>query len=359
MTSRKKIYEHLLHGGDILSASKATGIPIEDWIDLSTGISPYAYPCQRIPEQAFSNLPYIDQHFKTHATRYYGSEQFAALPGTQAAIQLLPSLLDTLPILLPSLGYQEHRQAWEMSGNQLNYYTAFDAEAAVQDIDLALTKEPQHLLIINPNNPSTLCFSPQQLITWSQRLAKGAYLIVDEAFIDTSPEQSLVPFLSDLVLENIIILRSFGKFFGLAGIRLGFVFAAKKILSLIEEILPLWVINGPALYLASKAFSDHAWQAEHHKKLANSERVTRYLFSDLDCELCLHQPLFSSYILSKELALTIFKLLYNKGILIRLITIDQKKSILRIGRVKSEDVKTITLLRAALNDCMNTQTPHS
>jgi bifunctional pyridoxal-dependent enzyme with beta-cystathionase and maltose regulon repressor activities len=117
------------------------------------------------------------------------------------------------------------------AGNHLDYYNALDEKSAFDEIEYKLTHQTvQHLLIINPNNPSTLSFTPQQLSSWAQKLGKGAYLIVDEAFIDSSPAQSLLPYLSNTPLSvtplskkptnNIIVLRSFGKFFGLAGILL-------------------------------------------------------------------------------------------------------------------------------------------
>ena len=346
----KTTHKGLLHGGDLLTASKKTGISVDQWLDLSTGISPYAYPSHSIPEAVFSKLPYIDQAFNEHAKQYYGSDQFVALPGTQAAIQLMPSFLETFPVLLPSVGYQEHQQAWKKSGNQLDYYDALDEQNAFEEIELKLTKQPkQHLLIINPNNPSSLIFTPQQLILWSKKLAKDAYLIVDEAFIDCLPSQSLVPVLSELsTFNNIIVLRSFGKFFGLAGIRLGFVFAADALLRKFEEHIPLWSINGPALYLASKAFSDRAWQSEHHKKLFESECFTRDLFEHLPYQACFHQRLFSSYVFPKTLALTIFNEFYCKGVLLRLIDLSKDKSILRVGRVQVEDKSVKNRLSAIL-----------
>tara|TARA_R110002167_G_scaffold191891_5_gene394272 strand:+ start:114 stop:1175 length:1062 start_codon:yes stop_codon:yes gene_type:complete len=335
----KSCHLPLLHGGDLVSATKETGIPLENWIDLSTGISPYAYPTHSMPAEVFSRLPYIDQSFKNNAKAYYGSEHFVALPGTQVAIQTLPTLLKALPILLPSIGYQEHKQAWEKSGNPIHYYNALDQQTACTEIEDQLKLQPrQHLLIINPNNPSTLIFSPEQLITWAQRLAAGAHLIVDEAFIDTSPMQSLLPYLANEQKSNIIVLRSFGKFFGLAGIRLGFAFAAQDILMQLEERIPLWSINGPALYLASKAFADRNWQVEHQDRLIKSKQLTTELFEALNYEACFHQPLFSSYLFPKKLALTMFEYFYQRGILLRLIEVSHEKSLLRVGRIQIEDM---------------------
>lgn len=342
----------LFHGGDLVSASQDTGIPIDHWIDLSTGISPYAYPAHTLPTEAFTRLPYLDEAFKNSAAEYYGSKQFVALPGTQTAIQLLPKILPKLPILLPSIGYQEHAHAWKSSGNTLSTYNALDNDSALSDIEECLQKHPQqHLLIINPNNPSTLCFTPTQLRTWAQQLGQDAYLIVDEAFIDTSPENSLLdmPSASD---ANIIVLRSFGKFFGLAGIRLGFIFASDKILRQIDTAIPVWSINGPALHLARQAFSDTLWQTQHQKKIRGSEHLTRTLFEPLPYRACYHQQLFSSYIFSSTVALTIFSAFYKEGILLRLIAISDTVSIIRIGRIQVEDNDAQARITAILQTCL-------
>lgn len=241
-----------------------------------------------------------------------------------------------------------------------------DEKSAFEEIECKLTHQPlQHLLIINPNNPSTLSFTPKQLNTWAQKLGDGAYLIVGEAFIDSSPAQSLLPYLSNTPLSvtplsemptnNIIVLRSFGKFFGLAGIRLSFVFAAQQILKKFEKQIPLWSINGPALYLASKAFADHDWQTEHQAKLAVSEQLTTELFRPLEHEKCFHQRLCSSYALPKKLALTIYKHFYEAGILLRLIDISEDKSILRIGRIKAKDTLAQDRIRSVFSSLITTQ----
>ena len=345
----------LVHGGDLISASKASGIPLENWLDLSTGISPYAYPINSLPADAFTKLPYIDRSFIKSVKTYYGSDDFVALPGTQTAIHLLPNLLSKLPVLLPDIGYQEHAQAWQKSGNTLDYYSAMDKKTAHQEIELKLNQNSgQHLVIINPNNPSTLCFTPQQLILWATKLENDAYLIIDEAFIDSSPQMSLIPYLSNNVTNNIIVLRSFGKFFGLAGIRLGFMFASEDKLGLVEAHLPLWSVNGPALHLATLALNDAQWQTDHQNKLVESEQLTRTLFEALAYHSCAHQRLFSSYTFPKKLALIIFECFYLEGILLRLIELSEDLSIIRIGRIKVEDQTAQHRIRSVLDKLART-----
>lgn len=346
---------HLFHGGNLPKASKETGIPIENWIDLSTGISPYSYPLEHLASESFKRLPYLDDAFIKSVTDYYKSKYFLAIPGTQAAIQFLPKILLNLPILLPSVGYQEHSKAWQQAGNCCDFYPAFDITQASKKIDDKLSQNSnQHLLVINPNNPSTLRFSPEQLYDWAQKLDQGAYLIVDEAFIDPKPAQSIIPLLAKNPESNIIVLRSFGKYFGLAGIRLGFMFAAKSVLNKLEEYIPLWSINGPALHIARKALSDHKWLDEHRENLMASEQFMISVFKSIESEQCFHEALFSSYILPKKSAQIIFNHFYSQGILLRLIDISEEESMLRIGRLKLEEDAAIRRIHNAFLELQST-----
>jgi cobalamin biosynthetic protein CobC len=109
-----------LHGGDIVSASQRYDVAIDDWIDLSTGINPEHYPVDNIPLQSYCRLPYITDTFNNAVNHYYLADNkvqkniaFLAVAGTQVAIQALPSLLENFPVLLPKVGYQEHRQHWQ------------------------------------------------------------------------------------------------------------------------------------------------------------------------------------------------------------------------------------------------------
>ena len=131
---------------------------------------------------------------------------------------------------------------------------------------------------------------------------------------------------------------------------MGFVFASPNILKQFEALIPLWSINGPALYLANKAFADRAWQIEHQAKLLESEQFTTELFKPLEYETCFHQRLFSTYVLPKKLALTIFETFYIEGILLRLIEISGEQSIIRVGRVRVENKNAMRRITSILEN---------
>jgi len=335
-----------LHGGDVMKAAKLYGGEVADWLDLSTGMNPEPWAVPVLPQTTFEQLPYEWPEFRRNAIAYYGREQLLAVAGTQAAIQALPNVLPCLPILLPGVGYQEHHRSWRAQGAEVIFYPSLAEAQACTAIEAALAEtSAQHLLVINPNNPSGLTFAPAELLRWAERLSDGACLIVDEAFIDVTPEQSLLSHVGaghDWP-ENLIVLRSFGKFFGLAGIRLGFVFAASALREALERWLGLWGVNGPAQYVASLAFTDSGWQQQQRRLLPQASSATRALFEPLlslsndygEVRLQAEKPLFNSYVMSSELALELQDFFAKQAILLRVVALDNQRSLLRVGLLPS------------------------
>jgi cobalamin biosynthesis protein CobC len=344
-----------LHGGDIVAASRLYGTDESEWIDLSTGINPRGYPVAPLAPEVFQQLPYPSAELQRCAAAYYGNASLLPVAGTQAAIQALPQCLSQLTstnaILLPAVGYQEHRKHWLKSGIECVDYPSLQLEPTTTFIDQQLQQNPnQHLLIINPNNPTGLCFSPQQLLLWSQQLAPGTCLIVDEAFMDVSPEMSLLQTGASLP-DNVIVLRSCGKFFGLAGIRLGFVFASEAIRSQLQELLGLWMISGPTQAVAIQALKDETWQQQARVALHRCSAVTRELFEPLvnqfesrvnqfesrvnqfEHSQVSHHALFSSYRIDTSTASWIQDYFARQAILLRVIPVNDDDSILRIGSI--------------------------
>lgn len=331
--------ESPLHGGDIYSASARYGIPAELWLDLSTGLNPDAYPVEDLEPQSFQRLPYLRPDFIAAAASYYGNDQLLASNGSQLIIQALPGCLDMLPVLLPEYGYQEHRDHWQRHGNNIRTYPAFDSDMAAATIEAALDRgEPFHLVIINPNNPTGLCFTPQQLENWAGRMPVGGYMVIDEAFIDLTPELSV---LARNFCDNMLVLRSFGKFFGLAGIRLGFVFAPAELRIKLQQRTGIWMVNGPAQALATRAMLDRSWQANAQQRIRDCAVLTRQLFSPLFDRVRsgqqIHTPLFSSYQLSAGQADRLHYHFASQGILLRVIKLDQQFSLLRVGVINDAD----------------------
>ena len=343
----------LFHGGDIAAAAKQFAFEITDCLDLSTGINPSPYPVEGLESCSFHHLPYLSDDFYQAVRSYYGDHDVAVLPGSQAAIPIIADLVSAqanYPVLMPELGYQEHAFWWQHK-TEVNTYSSLKSNEMLDDIHRALDcNHKQHLLIINPNNPTGLKFDIDCLLALKSRLDSNAYLIVDEAFLDLEPSASL---LNLDKLERIVVLRSFGKFFGLAGVRLGFCFADKKIIDGINERLGIWPISGPAQTLAIKALNDQAWQ-----KMARSS-IRALVLNMRQCLLPLENQLgfsvqnvdglFLTYIGDKDQVEQVFQVFAKRAILLRLIDFSETKSLLRIGLCELDASNHHQRLSAALN----------
>lgn len=341
---------NLCHGGDLHTASRQFGTPVEDWIDLSTGINPQYYPIPAFSAEDWQVLPYQRPELEDAVRNYYGDFPCQLASGSQPIIQFLPEVLADLPVLLPDFGYQEHRQHWEKYGAALRYYPALDLDAARESIEQSLaTAEAMHLLVINPNNPTGLKFTPAELAVWAEQLQPGAKLIVDEAFIDLQPEQSV---LSEHYRENMLVLRSFGKFFGLAGIRLGAIFGAEEVMQGLAELLGPWPVNGPAQTLAIAALNDQQWHMEARLNIAANAELTEKLLQPVlaayDAQPFCREQLFACHRLATERAYDLYRALAEQGILVRLIDLQDGSMLLRTGIIDALNPKRYAQLASRI-----------
>jgi len=259
------------HGGKLRAAAQQWGIPLADWLDLSTGIAPWAYPVPAIPSECWQRLPEDEDDLLPVARAYYGSERLIALPGSQAAIMALPRLRakGTAAILDPA--YSEYAPAWRTAGHEVIGFPAADLSRVAEQADV--------VMVANPNNPDGTRFAAADLLAVAAVLNKRqGWLIVDEAFADAEPAQSLAALAGSDAAPNVIVLRSIGKFFGLAGARVGFAIAQSELLQSLQEVVGPWAIAHPARFVASHALANRAWQGEQQARLlAAGERFAALL----------------------------------------------------------------------------------
>lgn len=242
----------LHHGGQLREAAARYDIPLQQWLDLSTGINPEGWPVPPLPADCWQRLPEADDGMEQAASNYYGTEHLLPIAGSQAAIQALPLLRPPCRIGLLALSYAEHAAAWIRQGHEV---ITLDAEAIPSQLPRL-----DVLLLVNPNNPTGESFPPEQLRDWHATLATdGGWLVVDEAFMDTTPEQSVTRYCGE---PGLIVLRSLGKFFGLAGTRVGFAAAWPSLLQQLGETLGPWAVSGPSREVARRALADEQWQAK-------------------------------------------------------------------------------------------------
>jgi cobalamin biosynthesis protein CobC len=258
----------LEHGGNLRDAARAFGRPAAEWIDLSTGINPHWYPAPQLSGNAWHRLPEADPDLALAAANYYDAPLMLAVAGTQAAIQALPRLRPPSRVVVAAPSYAEHAHHWARHGHTMRQIPYAELDAALDDCDV--------MVVVNPNNPTGATITPERLLEWAAKLAaRGGWLLVDEAFGDTTPHTSVARH-SDR--PGLIVLRSVGKFFGLAGVRLGFVAAQPALLDALADLLGPWAVSGPAQEIALGALRDRAWQdAMRGRLLEEGERLHRLL----------------------------------------------------------------------------------
>lgn len=256
--------EDLLHGGALDRMSMAfPDVPLP-WIDLSTGINPWPYPLTNIPTAAYQHLPTRQDWHACRAAMAHAwgvpTKHLIMAPGSELLIRLLPTVLSPRRIVIQSPTYGDHARVWRTAGCKTVELEEPLAEAGHADA----------IIVCNPNNPDGHIFSTDELEQARKRqAARNGWLIVDEAYADLVPMHSLTPQGGS---DNLIILRSFGKFFGLAGVRLGAMIGPEPVLSLMSGRLGVWPVSGPALCIGQQAYRDQVWQQATRDRLSAARR---------------------------------------------------------------------------------------
>lgn len=309
------------HGGDLLRAQKQfselktepttelktgaktvlkTEQSTDQWLDLSAALNPNPWPIPDIPAVCFNQLPENYDELIAVAADYYQQSSLWPVSGSQQIIELLPQLRKRSKVAVPEAGYQEHAWCWHKAGHQVMTYTPNELEHAAKCCDVVIT--------INPNNPTGQKYNKETLLQLQRQLAqRDGWLIVDEAFMDALPEseQASLSIANKAELPGLFVLRSVGKFFGLAGIRSGFILCQPNMLQQIRTKLGPWHLNGVSSYLTQQLLQDMAWQITARKQLSmqmshQAEVLTQLLTqpdrydANLQGKYIGHTPLFYS-----------------------------------------------------------------
>lgn len=241
------------HGGNIAEATARFGGRAADWLDLSTGINPVPYPVADIPAEAWTRLPEPAAFSAAEAAaraayRVPAAAAVVAGAGASALIQALPRLLPAGTVAIPGPTYNEHAAAFRAAGWRVVERPGPGTSAAV---------------IVNPNNPDGRRWEPGEIALMAEALS---LLVVDESFMDPTPALSAVP---QAGRGALLVLRSFGKFYGLAGARLGFAVTAPDKARQLTALLGPWAVSGPALALGARALADRDWADATRARLAD------------------------------------------------------------------------------------------
>jgi len=323
------------HGGRIEAARTFFPLAPQPWIDLSTGINPRPWSGQRADKAALSRLPdpSATAALEAAAAHAFGcdSSSVAAVPGADIGLRLLPWLMKAKHVSIVSPTYAGHADAWIAAGAHIHMIGLSSLPFCDTEV----------LIVVNPNNPDGAILEKGDLLRAAARQkARGGWMIVDESFADTMPEISVAPEASD----RLIVLRSFGKFFGLPGARLGFILGSPDFLAAVRSVTGDWPVSADAVQLGRLAYADQDWQSRTRKRLKAA--ATRF-----DAEL--HQngftviggtPLFR--LVSHPDAAGVFQRLARAGILVR--PFDCDPNWLRFG---VPDRAVWARVTAALGEC--------
>lgn len=314
------------HGGRI-GMAQAAFPRIDRWTDLSTGIAPWSYQAAASAESA-AELPdpAALAALDAAAAGFFGADpaRVVAVPGSDLAMRLLGLLLGRRSFVFrPAIvrpGYSGHAAMW--GGHEAMACTAEEITSIAPTHDV--------LVLARPNNPDGLVADPL-LLEWASLTmsARGGHLIVDEAFADADPAGSL----AGRGWPGLIVLRSFGKFFGLAGLRLGFVIAPPAIISDLRALMGDWPISGPALATGLAAYRDTAWHVAQRARLATASQRLAALLTRNGIDIVGQTPFF--VLASAEHRDRLFVHLAQAGVLTR--PFDYEPCWLRIGLPRDEN----------------------
>jgi cobalamin biosynthetic protein CobC len=328
--------EPLLHGGDLAAAKLLFPDAPEPFLDLSTGINPNSYPLPDLSADLFARLPQGEAlaalaAAAANAYRAPSAAYVVCAPGTQILLPLVAGLVSSGGAGVVTPTYGEHARAATRAGHRV---------AELADIDPAA--DADLVFVTNPNNPDGRLFNKNDLIALAKHLrARNGLLVVDEAFMDVGPPDASMA--HEVERGGIVVLRSFGKFFGLAGVRLGFALAAPDVAARLRAQLGPWAVSGPALAIGAKALADHAWIEQTRRRLAaGTVRLDRVLAA-ANLDIVGGTSLFR---LVRARASVLFHHLGRAGIFVRIFR--ENPSWLRFGQPAAEnDWRRLELAMAA------------
>ncbi len=314
------------HGGDLGAARALFPNAPEPWIDLSTGVNPHSYPDLALPYKAQKHLPSpgkLEQLRNLAAASYRVHELSAVVvsPGTQPVLAAIMRRIEPGRVVILGPTYSEHARCAALAGHEVEETGTVERLA---DADIAV--------VVNPNNPDGRLSERAELLELANELERrDGMLLVDEAFMDVAPDGYSV---GDRASNaNIVVLKSFGKFFGLPGIRLSFAIAPTGIAAHLGAVLGPWPVSATALETGIAALNDAKWQTAMRGRLIKDGERLVALLQSTELEIVGGTSLFQ--LVCHDNALQMFEKLGSLGIFVR--RFPERPRHLRIGLPESEE----------------------
>jgi cobalamin biosynthesis protein CobC len=326
----------LLHGGNLAAARQLFPGAPEPFIDLSTGINPHSYPVPPLPPDLFARLPdpaALDRLAAIAAGAYGAPSRdcVVAAPGTQILLAPVAALVPPGRAAVLGPTYGEFARAAALAGHEV---TEVEDIEQLRDSDIAV--------VANPNSPDGRVLKRDELLDLAEARGRRGLLVIDEAFMDVGPADASLG--GEVARHNIIVLRSFGKFFGLAGVRLGFALARPAIATRLAAALGPWAVSGPAIAIGKTALADGPWIIAMRERLEGDTRRLDSVLAATALDFIGGTPLFR--LVRTYAAESLFEHLGRAGILVR--RFPEHAAWLRIGLPGSESAWH--RLRAALTE---------
>jgi len=306
------------HGGGLAAARAAFPSAPLPWLDLSTSVNPHPWQGGRASVRDLHRLPdpAATAALEDAAARAFGVARscVAAVPGSDMGLRLLPALTGARDVAVASPTYSGHGEAWTTAGRRVTLIDRREIPSHAAEA----------IVLVNPNNPDGARLSRADVLATADKArARGAWLIVDEAFAEVAPDASVV----DAVHDRLIVLRSFGKFYGLPGVRLGFVVAAPEVTQRVRAMTGDWPVSADAVAAGCAAYADVAWREKTRARLqAGATKLDRFLIAS-GLDVVGGTALFR--LVSTPRAADYFQHLGCRGILVR--PFDHNPSWLRFG----------------------------
>ncbi|MYF69210.1 MAG: threonine-phosphate decarboxylase [Proteobacteria bacterium] len=266
-----------VHGGALDAMHRLFPDAPQPWLDLSTGINPWPWPARESHFESLHRLPTREDYARcTEAmATAFGSPEHAILaaPGSELLIRLLPTVIAPRRVAILAPSYGDHARVWRAAG----------CEVVETPDPLAQAESADAVVICNPNNPDGRRFKPNEVEAAHRRLGeRGGWLVIDEAFADLEPDLSRA---RQGGADHLLVLRSIGKFYGLAGLRLGALIAPVEVRNRMQARMGVWSVSTPALAIGATAYSDRAWQTATRRRLAEARRRLDELLQERQCRV--------------------------------------------------------------------------
>lgn len=323
------------HGGRLREAAALFRHAPAPWLDLSTGINPWPWTGERAPFSDLNRLPDPAdiQDLEVIAAAAFGVDDpgsVVAMAGAEAALRLLPAAIDAGDVAVVSPTYASHADSWSLAGRQVRN-VSFEG---------ALQTSASVVVLVNPNNPDGRRIERDVVSRLAeQRSQRGLWTVIDESFVEVTPDLSV----AKLAVERLIVVRSFGKFYGLPGVRLGFGLARPAVADRLRALQGDWPISADALHLGRAAYQDAQWRDHTRIRLEDAAKTLDVLLSAHGLNVIGGVSLFR--LVSTPEAQRLFQGLCERGILVR--SFSDAPDRLRIGLA---DAHGFERLSTALKD---------